>query len=156
MRLQLVGGVLVSLLLAGCSRPYFREDEVVLGVSIDWREQQDRESVDTLIALCAARVGGGRLLTGARIRFTDDASRDCQLAQEVGGCWRFDSAITDLVIVEVRPTLAQTATCHELGHRARFFAHGQVPGSEDPFHCDPDLWPALDVPADPRCFTRTP
>lgn len=154
MRLQLVGGVLVSLLLAGCSRPYFREDEVVLGVSIDWREQQDRESVDTLIALCAARVGGGRLLTGARIRFTDDASRDCQLAYEVAGCWRFDSTVTDLVILQYVERLPEAPICHELLHRARFFANGQRPGSADPGHCDRALWESLGAVPSENCTSR--
>ena len=134
---------LLAALLTSCTVPYYEMDEEILGVQFDWQGQQDREPADDLLCHCAQILGDGRHLYGARVRFTDDASRDCGLDFDAAGCWSV--ALNDLIVLETAEHLTDTPLCHELAHRARYYAHGQMPGAEDPNHCDAELWGALNV-----------
>ena len=146
-------GMLFS--LCGCSRPYWHTDETVLGVEFDWAdEQQDRQTADELICFCSAMVGDGRLLTGARVKFVKDvetATRDCARAnpEPIAGCW--STLLNDMIVLAPAPQLGETALCHELAHRARYFAKGQGRNAEDQWHCDRALWDQLGVKATGPC-----
>lgn len=144
-------GVLLS--LCGCTRPYWKTDETVYGIDFDWGTQQDRE-LDELLYRCAAAVGGGRHFVGARVKFEKDVEsvgRVCQPAPvergPIAGCW--STLLNDMVILAPAERLEDTALCHELAHRARYYAKGQVVGADDPWHCDRLLWDALGVPETP-------
>ena len=143
--------VVALLLLAGCTRPYWQQDEEVLGVQIDYGVQQDRDAMDDLLIACAITLGDGRALSGARVKYLADnaaVGRDCQPAPpgrgEIAECW--STMLDDLVLVAAAPLLANTATCHGLAHRVHHYAHGQVLGAEDYYHCDRPFWDRLGVP----------
>ena len=145
---------LLLLLLSGCSVPYFVPDESILGVEFDWRTQADRDA-GPVLAACSDIVGA-RNLQGARVRFVADnaaVAHDCQPAPPergtIAGCW--STQLNDLVVLTPAPLLADTALCHELAHRARHYAHGQVFGADDPHHCDRALWDAIGVQATGVC-----
>lgn len=145
-------GVLLS--LCGCSRPYWKTDETVYGIDFDWGTQKDRE-LDELISHCAAAVGGGRHFIGARVKFEKDVEavgKACQPAPPdrgaIAGCW--STLLNDMVVLAPAERLEDTALCHELAHRARYYAKGQVVGAEDYNHCDRLLWDALGVPETPE------
>lgn len=140
--------VAILLLSAGCTVPYHVPDESILGVEFDWNAQQNRDATGE-IARCALLLGDGRHLGGARVHFTADASRDCRLTFDVAGCW--STMLDDMIVLEPAATVEQTALCHELAHRARFYAHGQMPGAEDGKHCDRAVWDLLGVAATGVC-----
>jgi len=147
---------LLLLALSACTRPYWQTDEVVLGVEVDFGVQQDREALDEVLITCANIIGDGRLLAGARVKFVEDndaVERACWPAPpnrgEIAGCWSI--ALDDMVILAAASRLADTALCHELAHRARYFAKGQVAGAEDSAHCDRALWQQLNVPTTGAC-----
>ena len=149
-------GLVLLFSLCGCTVPYWQTDEVVLGVEFDWGMQQDRQTADELLCFCAVALGDGRLLTGARVKFVEDnaaVGRDCWPAPpgrgEIAGCWSV--TLDDMVILAPASRLTETALCHELAHRARYYAKGQMPGAEDYYHCDRALWDQLGVDATGPC-----
>jgi hypothetical protein len=144
-----LAAVVVLLLLTSCTRPYFVPDETVLGVQFDYGTQHDRAAVTDQLCAAAAILGDGRMLAGARVKFVEDnaaVANACWPAPpgrgEIAGCW--STTLNDMVVLAPAPRLADTALIHELIHRARYYAKGQMPGAEDSNHCDA-VWQQLDV-----------
>lgn len=140
-------GLLLFLSVCGCTVPFWETDEEVLGVAFDWGAQSDRATADELLCFCAAMIGDGRLLTGARVKFSDDVDADCQPAPAergpIGGCW--STLLNDMVVLAPAARLVDTALCHELAHRARHYAKGQMPDAADYNHCDRALWNQFEI-----------
>jgi hypothetical protein len=151
-----IAAVVALLLLTSCTRPFWTTDETVLGVQFDWIDAQtDRAATEQLCA-ASAILGDGRHLVGARVKFVEDnaaVGRACQPAPpergEIAGCW--STLLNDMVVLAPAPRLADTALVHELLHRARYYAKGQMPGAEDAGHCDRFLWDQINVPATGPC-----
>lgn len=109
--------------IGGCGSGYFDSEETRGPVTLDWGEQGDRESLESLLAQCEAGVGL-RFSKGARVKFLADPTEDCATSfAKVAGCWRMD---LDLILLATAPRLAETALCHELLHRELFRIDGDA------------------------------
>lgn len=138
--LRLLITLLIPLLLgAHCNQSWYAEDEEILGVGVDWGNQQDREALDEIIAMASQLMGDARLIGTVNIKFVDtyeDATRACWQSEKVAGCWDSNN---DLIIAAKADTLVKTAVLHELFHRGSYVKWNDV----DYNHCRRDWWDKL-------------
>lgn len=79
-------------------------------------EDTDQAGIDSFcehIKACESRLGIV-FDRGATIKFEENAEDACFQGENVGGCWWLEY---DLIVVEKRLSLEETALCHELLHR---------------------------------------
>lgn len=113
--------LLLAALLAGCGGE---------------RPPPDPE-VQAEAARCDARLlrlsGRQHVASRMHVLWTDDATKACNLGYRVAGCYRAD---LDYAAVERRPTVRETAFCHEATHRARWLSGRDL----DNEHADRAWW----------------